>query len=98
MTTAPLREPYLAGNYAPQLEEISAANLAVVGRLPDDLAGTFVRNGSNPRFTPKGRYHWFDGDAMLHAVQFEAGRATYRNRFVRTRGLAAEIEAGHALW
>jgi carotenoid cleavage dioxygenase len=95
-TLAP--EPYLAGNYAPTLDEITAADLAVVGKLPDDLAGVFVRNGSNPRFAPKGRYHWFDGDGMLHAVHFEAGRATYRNRFVRTRGLAAELEAGGPLW
>ena len=98
MTTAPARPPYLTGNYAPQLEEISAPDLAVVGHLPADLSGIFTRNGSNPRFTPKGRYHWFDGDGMVHAVQLEAGKATYRNRFVRTRGLAAEIEAGEALW
>jgi carotenoid cleavage dioxygenase len=91
-------DAYLAGNYAPQLEEITARDLAVVGRLPDDLVGVFVRNGSNPRFAPKGRYHWFDGDGMLHAVHFDGGRATYRNRFVRTRGLAAEREAGEALW
>jgi carotenoid cleavage dioxygenase len=35
---------------------------------------------------------------MLHAVHFERGTATYRNRFVRTRALAAEIEAGEPLW
>jgi carotenoid cleavage dioxygenase len=100
MTTARAvsTEPYLSGNYAPQLEETTAQDLTVVGRLPDDLLGIFVRNGSNPRFAPKGRYHWFDGDAMLHAVHFEAGKATYRNRFVRTRGLAAEVEAGGPLW
>jgi carotenoid cleavage dioxygenase-like enzyme len=91
-------EPYLGGNYAPQLDEITARDLRVIGRLPDDLVGIYVRNGSNPRFAPKGRYHWFDGDGMLHAVHFEAGRAVYRNRFVRTRGLSAELEAGGPLW
>ena len=96
-TTAP-RAPYLAGNYASQLEEIAAHDLPVAGRLPGDLSGIFTRNGSNPRFEPKGRYHWFDGDGMIHAVHFEAGQATYRNRFVRTRALAAEVEAGEALW
>jgi len=97
-TTNPLPTSYLDGNYAPQLEEISAEDLTVEGTLPDDLTGVFVRNSSNPRFAPKGRYHWFDGDGMLHAVQFAAGRATYRNRFIRTRGLEAELEAGAALW
>src|SRR5688572_27818011 len=91
-------DPYLQGPYAPQLEELTAAKLEVVGELPRDLLGAFVRNGSNPYFSPRGRYHWFDGDGMLHAVHFETGQASYRNRFVRTRGLAQEIEAGGPLW
>ncbi len=102
MTAASLEEaersPYLAGNYAPIDTEITAADLHVVGVLPDDLAGTFVRNGSNPKLPPKGRYHWFDGDGMIHAVELGGGRATYRNRYVRTEGLAAELAAGRPLW
>src|SRR2546426_10903816 len=35
---------------------------------------------------------------MVHAVHFHGGRADYRNRFVRTRGLGAELEAGEPLW
>ena len=45
-----------------------------------------------------GRYHPFDGDGMVHAIRFADGRASYRNRFVRTQGLAAELEAGAPLW
>lgn len=45
-----------------------------------------------------GRYHPFDGDGMLHAISFDSGAASYRNRFVRTLGLDAENRAGHALW
>jgi carotenoid cleavage dioxygenase-like enzyme len=89
--------PYLEGVFAPIENEIDA-QCTVVGDLPHDLAGVFVRNGSNPMFTPKGRYHWFDGDGMLHALHLENGRATYRNRYVRTRALAAEQSAGEALW
>jgi carotenoid cleavage dioxygenase-like enzyme len=91
-------DPYLLGSYAPQLEEITADGLKVVGELPRDLEGIFVRNGANPRFIPTGRYHWFDGDGMVHAVHFEQGKATYRNRFVKTRGLADELAAGRPLW
>ena len=58
----------------------------MIGELPDDLAGVFVRNGSNPKFAPPGRYHWFDGDGMLHALHFENGTAVYRNRYVAHRG------------
>ena len=90
---------YLEGPYAPVQEEIVAKDLvASHGAIPKDLAGTFVRNGANPKMAPKGRYHWFDGDGMVHAITFENGKATYRNRFVRTKALLAEIEAGKPLW
>jgi carotenoid cleavage dioxygenase-like enzyme len=91
--------PYLEGPYAPVLEEIVARDLEVVaGAIPADLEGTFVRNGANPRLPPKGRYHWFDGDGMLHAVSLSGGKASYRNRFVSTSGFVAEREAGEPLW
>lgn len=94
----PSRSPYLEGGYAPVEREITAHDLPVEGALPRDLAGVFVRTGSNPRLRPVGHYHFFDGDGMLHAVHFEDGRATYRNRYVRTEGLTAETAAGRPLW
>ncbi len=91
--------PYLSGVFAPVVEEHTAERLEVIaGELPRDLSGTFVRNGPNPKHAPIGRYHWFDGDGMLHAVRFDAGAASYRNRFVATEHLAREEEAGRALW
>lgn len=90
--------PYLLGIYAPVHEEISADDLEVIGEIPADLNGVYLRNGPNPRFEVGGRYHWFDGDGMVHAMSFEDGRARYRNRYVRTRAFACEDEAGHALW
>ncbi|RDI67849.1 carotenoid oxygenase family protein [Nocardia pseudobrasiliensis] len=94
-----LTNPYLEGMYAPQPDEITATDLPVLaGELPADLDGVYVRNGPNPQFSPLGRYHWFDGDGMLHAVHFENGRATYRNRYIRTGEFEAERAAGAALW
>ena len=93
-----LVEPYLARNFAPVHEEVSADNLTVIGEIPSDLVGTFVRNGPNPQFPPKGRYHWFDGDGMLHGVQFHGGKAQYHNRYVRTKGFKAEKTEGRAIW
>jgi carotenoid cleavage dioxygenase-like enzyme len=90
--------PYLEGNYAPIHDELELDELQVIGELPRDLQGVYVRTGATPRFTPTGRHHWFDGDGMLHAVQFRDGRASYHNRWVRTKGFLAEEEAGHALW
>src|SRR5437588_9569347 len=64
--------PYLAGLYAPVAEERTDEGLEVIGELPPDLDGVYLRNGPNPQFAPTGRYHWFDGDGMVHAV----GRST----------------------
>jgi len=93
-----LVNPYLAGNFAPVDEEISVDNLTVIGELPSDLNGMFVRNGPNPQFTPRGSYHWFDGDGMLHGVRFYNGKAQYRNRYVRTKGFEIERTEGRAIW
>ena len=97
MQRAMEENPYLEGTFAPIDHEISAELLDVVhGAIPRDLRGAYVRNGPNPQFAPEGRYHWFDGDGMLHAVRFEDGRAFYTNRYVRTQGFEAERAAGHA--
>jgi carotenoid cleavage dioxygenase-like enzyme len=90
--------PYLDGNFAPIHEEITTDKLPVIGELPLDLSGMFVRNGPNPQWTPIGQYHWFDGDGMLHGVQISNGIATYRNRYVQTAGWKKEREAGKAIW
>ncbi|MBD1834791.1 carotenoid oxygenase family protein [Cyanobacteria bacterium FACHB-472] len=89
---------YLEGNFAPVRKEIAADNLKVIGELPPDLSGMFVRNGPNPQFPPIGNYHWFDGDGMLHGVRINNGKAEYRNRYIRTRGFNIEREAGKAIW
>ncbi|MGZ8762212.1 MAG: carotenoid oxygenase family protein [Acidimicrobiia bacterium] len=91
-------EPYLTGVYTPVADERDDAGLAVTGELPPNLWGQFLRNGPNPMFAPKGRYHLFDGDGMLHGVTLGDGRASYRNRWIRNRGLDAEIAAGRSLY
>jgi len=90
--------PYLHGVFAPVVDEIAAEDLQVIGEIPADLEGVYLRNGPNPRFSPVGRYHWFDGDGMLHSVRFSGGRATYGNRYVATRALGREVDEGKILW
>lgn len=89
---------YLAGVYAPVADEHNDVPLTIDGELPRELAGMFVRNGPNPRFAVEGRYHWFDGDAMVHGVRFGDGRAHYTNRYVRSRHFDAETVADKGLW
>jgi len=90
--------PYLNGNYAPWREEGDAFDLEIEGELPRELNGALYRVGPNPHFKPLGRYHWFDGDGMVHAFILRDGRAAYRNRYVRTEGLKAEMKQGRALF
>lgn len=92
------QNPYLYGVYAPVHDELDASDLEVIGEIPKDLNGVFLRNGPNPRYEAPGRYHWFDGDGMVHAVHLENGQARYRNRWVRTAAFEAESQAGKALW
>ncbi|HZP40049.1 MAG TPA: carotenoid oxygenase family protein [Candidatus Binatia bacterium] len=91
--------PFLQGNFAPWRMEGVADDLeVVVGALPPELNGTFYRNGPNPAYEPRGRYHWFDGDGMIHAIRLRDGRASYRNRWVASAGLREERAAGRALF
>jgi carotenoid cleavage dioxygenase len=90
--------PTLSGAFAPVDQERVVDDLQIEGEVPRDLTGLYVRNGPNRRFEAPGRYHWFDGDGMLHAVRFEGGRVQYRNRWVQTVGLQEELAAGQALW
>ena len=77
---------YLSGNFAPVREEVTAADLAVTGRIPEDLEGRLLRIGPNPVTDPDpATYHWFTGSGMVHGLWLRGGRAvTYRNRYVRS--------------
>jgi len=90
--------PYLSGNYAPVKDELEVRNLKIVGEIPKDLTGIYMRNGPNPEFTPISYTYPLDGDGMIHAVYLENGEAHYRNRFVETKGLLKERKAGKALY
>lgn len=88
----------LSGNNAPVHQEDVFDDLEVIGQVPADLNGLYVRNGPNAFYPPDWRYHAYDGDGMLHAVRFRNGQVSYRNRWVQTRALQEERAAGHALW
>lgn len=71
----------------------------VEGEIPQDLEGTLFRNGPG-LFDINGQriHHPFDGDGMISAISFKAGRAHFRNRFVRTQGFLEEQQAGKILY
>ena len=98
-TLEPSNHPYLNGAWTPLHEEVDAEDLEVIeGAIPTDIDGVYLRNTENQIHQPLGRFHPFDGDGMIHQISFQNGKASYRNRFVRTRGFEAEQEAKGSLW
>ncbi|MEN3792319.1 carotenoid oxygenase family protein [Fulvimarina sp. MAC3] len=92
-------DPHLSGNFAPIGREIDADRLEVVaGKIPEYLRGAYIRNGPNPRYEPVSYNYPLEGDGMLHAIRFEGGRASYHNRYVRTRSFEIEDKAGHTVF
>lgn len=90
--------PYRSGAWRPNHREWDADDLEVEGEIPADLVGVYLRNTENPVHESLGAYHPFDGDGMLHQMMFRDGKASYRNRFVRTDGFVAEQEVAASLW
>ena len=82
---------YLRDMYAPVSEEVTAFDLPVIGELPEQLCGRYVRNGPNPiGEVDPARHHWFVGDGMVHGVRLDGGRAAwYRNRYVGSTAVSA---------
>ena len=69
----------------------------IEGEIPRELNGTLYRNGPNQKVAPKdgvGALHLFDGDALIHAIRFEDGQASYRGRFAKTDSFLREQEEG----
>ncbi len=93
----PTDDPFLSGYYAPIHGESDEPDLRIQGDMPKALHGTLYRNGPNPQFAPRGPYHWFAGDGMIHAFHFEDGRVSYMNRWVRTPKWLVEHAAGESL-
>jgi carotenoid cleavage dioxygenase-like enzyme len=85
--------PYIAGNFAPLRSEVTAFDLEVIGHIPEELSGRFLRIGPNPideldqvRLV---RHHWFAGSGMAHGLRLRDGKADwFRSRFVLDREAA----------
>ena len=93
----PTDNPFLRGYHGPVNTEADAAHLHISGEMPRELCGTLYRNGPNPQFAPRGPYHWFGGDGMIHAFHIENGNVSYKNRWVRTPKWEIENKEGEGL-
>jgi all-trans-8'-apo-beta-carotenal 15,15'-oxygenase len=78
---------------------IATPNIEVRGKIPTGLRGTLYRNGAARFSLGSTQYHhWFDGDGMVQAFTFEAGRASHRGVLLQTPKLIEETRAGRFLF
>lgn len=84
---------YLEGRFGPVDTEVTAFDLPVVGDLPAELCGRYLRNGPNPIAPPDpATHHWFLGDGMIHGIELVDGEARwYRNRWVRSNAVSSAL-------
>ena len=91
------RKPWLLG-YKGINQNFEKTDLKITGKLPENLKGTFFRNGPARHEVGDLRYqHWFDGDGMVHAFHFDGQKVSHQGRFVETHKATKETEAGRAL-
>jgi carotenoid cleavage dioxygenase-like enzyme len=78
--------PYLSGVFAPVDNELDVADLPMIGKIPEDLRGVYLRNGPNAKFPPLGSYTYpLDGDGMIHGVRIADGSAHFATAMSRPR-------------
>jgi 8'-apo-carotenoid 13,14-cleaving dioxygenase len=81
--------PFLTGPHKPVAEEVTLEQLRVTGTIPKALNGRYLRNGPNPMVAPEPNHHWFSGDAMIHGIRIENGKALwYKNRWLRSTAVS----------
>lgn len=89
---------FLKGIWEPLVFECDIHDPVILGSIPNELNGTFYRNGANPQYVYSENYHMFEGDGMIHAVTFQNGQVNYKNRWVRTEKFLAERMARKSLF
>ena len=85
----------LKGPFKPmRFEAVVEDCIVSQGEIPDDLAGGFYRVGPTwKRPSKQGSSSLLSMDGMVQALVFEDGKATFRNRWIRTPKY--QLEAAH---
>ncbi|MCY1665851.1 carotenoid oxygenase family protein [Rhizobium sp. SL86] len=87
------------GYAAPVRIEGHVHDLEVIGRIPLELEGMYIRNSADHTYPPlHGKDIFLNGDGMVHMVRIQNGHADLTMRYVRTRKFEIEREARRALF
>ncbi|HWS67530.1 MAG TPA: carotenoid oxygenase family protein [Steroidobacteraceae bacterium] len=92
--------PDYTGLNSPIGEEYELESLAVEGRIPVEVEGTFFRAVPDPAFPPfmEDGGAVLSGDGMISALRIAPGNASFAIRYVQTERHKAEAAAGRALF
>jgi carotenoid cleavage dioxygenase-like enzyme len=93
------RDPTQVGFFAPMRFEADISDCEVIGKIPQDLDGAFVRVGGEWLYPPK-----FPDDAMLNtdgyvsSFRFRNGAVSYKGRWIRTHRYQQVVAAQRQLY
>lgn len=91
--------PFFQGPLKPVRFEGDVLDIETSGTIPPEINGTFYRVQPDPQFPPIYEEDVnFSGDGSVSAFSFHAGRASFRQRYVRTDRFLAERAARRALF
>src|SRR5579864_9260788 len=99
MTAFP-HTPEYSGLNTPIREEYQLEALAVQGRIPAEVEGSFFRAVPDPAFPPymEDGGAVLSGDGMISVLRFGDGCVSFAIRYVQTQRHQAEVAAGRALF
>lgn len=67
-------------------------------KIPNELIGKFyLRNGGNP-YIKNEKNHLFDGDGMIHCIEFKKDEIIYHNRWIETYRFKTEKKYNKSLF
>jgi all-trans-8'-apo-beta-carotenal 15,15'-oxygenase len=90
--------PSLIG-FANTKSDFKPQTLSIEGKVPDDLIGTFYRNGAAKHERGEQRYqHLFEGDGMLQSFTFAGGKIIHQGKFINTPKFQKEQQAKRFLY
>jgi carotenoid cleavage dioxygenase len=87
------------GYAAPVRIEGDVHDLEVIGSIPSELRGAYIRASADPAYPPlHGKDIFLNGDGMIHMVTLQDGHADLKTRYVVTEKLKLERQARRALF
>ena len=93
-----MKHPNLLG-FANIDHDFKHQQLTIEGAVPEDIFGTFVRNGPAKHERGDIRYqHLFEGDGMLQQFNIADGKISHQGKFINTPKFIEEEKAEQFLY